>query len=103
MHDLRVADAELDARGYSRWLVRFLRRIAKIGLWYQVFDWEWGSLGAYDALLGYVPLCLGVTLLFALVGEFVLATILLVTTILLLVIAVVGLLGRRRRYEQDAT
>ncbi|NIR77481.1 MAG: hypothetical protein GWM92_03080, partial [Gemmatimonadetes bacterium] len=33
--------------------MRALRAMAAPGLWHQVFDWEWGSLGVWDVLLGY--------------------------------------------------
>jgi hypothetical protein len=51
--DMPPAMAELKARGYPVWLVHLLRGLAFPGLWYQVVAWEWGSIGAYDVLLGY--------------------------------------------------
>ena len=49
----QAAQDELLQRGYPRWLIRSLRAVAGVGLWYQCFAWEWGSLGAFDVLLGY--------------------------------------------------
>ena len=99
--DAAIADAELSARGYPHWLVAFFRKIAKIGLWYQVFAWEWASFGAYDVLLGYVPIGLVLSLLLALLHQYFAAGVVLGLSLALLLAAIVGMLIRRRRWEKD--
>ena len=47
------AHDELLRRGYPQWMIRSLRAVAGVGLWYQSVAWEWGSLGVFDVLLGY--------------------------------------------------
>jgi len=92
--DQRAAYDELRARGYAPWLVRLLRRLARIGLWYQVVAWEWGSLGLFDVLLGYSVLLMVAAPFFALAGiEWVAAVLGAGVTVLL--IAALGLRLRR--------
>lgn len=46
-------EAELQDRGVPAWLVRGFRVAAGPGLWHRLLDWDWGTLGVYDVLLGY--------------------------------------------------
>jgi len=97
--EVRVADAELRERGLRPWQVRALRAMAAPGLWHQLFDWEWGSVGAWDVLLGY-----GVLLLAASPFAGVLAgpgwgSATLLVGLALLVIGLAGLRVRRHRRQ----
>jgi len=95
LEEHRAADDELRARGYPTWLVRLLRRIAKIGLWYQVVAWEWGSLGVYDVLMGYGVIFLIISP-FLVVFGFLWVGVMFGAGVLCLAIAVVGFWLRRR-------
>lgn len=105
--EMPAANAELMKRGYSGWLVRLLRRIALLGLWYQFLDWEWCSLGAYDVLFGYSALLLVASPFVAILSNLLLGTFFwgavpLVTGLLFFAVAWLGLERRRRASERDA-
>ena len=94
--DRAAADRELAARGYSPSVVRALRAVAAVGLWYQVLDWEWGALGVYDVFLGYGPILLGIAALTALLGQFGWAALAVATALFLFGLGGAGLFLRRQ-------
>ena len=103
--DLPIADAELAARGYPAWLVRGLRGVARIGLWYQAVAWEWGALGVYDVCLGYgvlfvVAAPFAAMLSGLLLGTIVWGTLPLGAGLLLLAAGALGLVLRRSALER---
>lgn len=51
--DKRIADQVLAERGYAPFVVRVLRALAGVGLWYQVVLWEDFHLDLSDVLAGY--------------------------------------------------
>ena len=61
------ADRVLQSRGWSPSTIRRLRRVAGVGLWWQVIAWEWASLDVCDVLAGYgaIVLALGGVLMLA--------------------------------------
>lgn len=96
-----AADRELAARGYSPSVVRALRTVAAVGLWYQIVDWEWGVLGVYDVLLGYGVILLGIALLAALLGQFGWALWAVAASVSFFIVGAAGLFLRRK--ARDST
>ena len=99
--EMPVANAELNSRGYPDWLIHTLRGIARPGLWYQNVAWEWGSLGAYDVLLGYSVLLMFASPFVAMLsslffGSFVWGVVPLALGLLAVAIAWLGMRRRRR-------
>ena len=106
-NELPVVDAELRARGYPGWLVGLLRVVAFPGLWYQFLIWEWGSLGAYDVLLGYGVIFVVVSPFVAMLSSLLFGTLSwgavpLVVGLLFFAVAWRGLNRRMRAEKRDA-
>ncbi len=101
--DTEVANAELKARGYSARTVRWLRKVAGVGLWYQVVAWDWASLSMFDVMLGYVPMGLLLALLIAQLTFYKLALAILGLSLLMLVAAIAGAIFRRNRLLRRST
>ena len=57
--DKAVADEILRERGYSYFSIAALRKMARVGLFLQVIDWEWAHLDLWDVLFGYALLGIG--------------------------------------------
>ena len=94
--ELAAADAELARRGLSRSLVRALRRVAAVGLWWQVVDWDWASLGIFDVLFGYAFVVGAAGFALLLLRAYAAGGVLLAVAVLLVGVAALGWRLRRR-------
>jgi hypothetical protein len=100
-----IANEILAKRGYSPALVRRLRGLAAVGLWWQVIAWEWASLDLWDVLAGYAVILAGLGLMLVLLGLTLIdaaapwGVAVVVVAVLLLVTAVMGWRTSRARNE----
>lgn len=96
----RIADRVLAERGYGPFVVRVLRALAAVGLWYQVALWEDFHLDLSDVLAGY-GVIVGAIGVLALLVSWVWGIGLLSLAIVLLVLAWLGWRRFRRRLEGE--
>ena len=68
--DTRIADEILTERGYRPFTITLLRRLASIGLFWQMYDWEWAHLDIWDVIFGYASLAIGLGVLTIIAGWF---------------------------------
>ena len=99
--DVLVANAVLARRGYPRWAVRLCRALVAPGLWLQLFDWDWCSLGIFDVFFGYSFIFAGRSLVLLLLGAYPWGFGGLGLACLLLISAWVGWRRRRQREAGD--
>lgn len=98
--DKQLADQILTERGYREGTIRRLRRLAAVGLWYQVLAWDDCHLDLSDVLAGYGAV-LGALGLLSLLVSWRVGVGLLIVAILLIAWAGVGWYRFRRRHQAE--